>query len=133
MKVLVSLCLFSLLSYADPGADLLQQESQLTEAQSDLYHQIADQFRCPTCTGISVRQSDSLFSQQIRSAVIEQIVAQKKEPEIMQFFLDRYGQWILREPPKQGLHWLAWLVPLFFFAFGSLLVGRFLFRKKGIR
>jgi cytochrome c-type biogenesis protein CcmH/NrfF len=122
---------FSYWVYADPGADLLQQETQLTESQALIYQHIADQLRCPTCTGISVRQSESLFSQQIRSAVIEQIKEQKSEPEIMQFFIDRYGQWILREPPKEGLHWLAWLVPFCFFALGGLWVGRFLFQQKG--
>lgn len=131
MKAFLCSLAMTLFAYGDPGADLLQQETQLTESQATLYQHISDQLRCPTCTGISVRQSESLFSQQIRSAVIEQIIAKKSEPEIMQFFLDRYGQWILREPPKQGLHWIAWLVPLFFFSFGALWVGRFLFGKKG--
>ena len=131
MKRMLCFLFFSCFAYGDPGADLLRQEIQLTEAQALVYQHISDQLRCPTCTGISVRQSESLFSQQIRSSVIEQILANKPEPEIMAFFLDRYGQWILREPPKQGLHWLAWLVPLFFFTVGGLWVARFLFSKKG--
>ncbi len=131
IKTLMCFFAFSFWTHADPGADLLKQETQLTDDQALLYQKISDQLRCPTCTGISVRQSESLFSQQIRSAVIDQIEQKKAEPEIMQFFIERYGQWILREPPKQGLHWLAWLVPALFFSLGGLWVARFLFQKKG--
>jgi len=119
-----------LCGFSDPGMDLLREEAALTDSELVLYQKVSDQLRCPTCTGISVRQSDSLFSQQIRTAVIEQIREHHAESEIMQFFIDRYGQWILREPPKQGLHWVAWVLPLVFALFGAIWVGAFLSRSQ---
>lgn len=63
------------------------------------YQDVASDLRCPTCTGLSVLDSEAAFSIQIKNEVKEQLVAGKHKDEILKFFTDRYGPWILRAPP----------------------------------
>jgi cytochrome c-type biogenesis protein CcmH len=35
----------------------------------------------------------------------------KSEAEIKQYFVDNYGARVLNEPPREGLNWLAYIVP----------------------
>ena len=86
------------------------------------YQSLGDQLRCPTCTGLSIMQSDAMFSLQIRSAVLDLLEEGHSDKGIKDFFRQRYGEWIFRAPPTAGFHWLAWILPaiLLVFALAAL-------------
>lgn len=86
------------------------------------FRDVAGDLRCPTCTGLSVLDSDASFSVQIKNEVKEQMVAGKSKDEILKFFTERYGPWILRAPPREGFHLFAWLVPIAFLILGPILI-----------
>ncbi len=73
---------------------------------------IAKGLRCPVCQGESASESNSGVAQEMRRLIAEQLAQGKSEAEIRQFFVERYGPWILYEPPKQGLTLWVWLSPL---------------------
>ena len=75
-----------------------------------LYIKLGDGLRCPTCTGLSILQSDAPFSDQIKTKLIEMINQGNDHQQIVDFFTDRYGMWILRQPPKSGKHLLMWIL-----------------------
>jgi len=114
-------------------------EEELNEPQKQLFHEVSKDLRCPTCTGLSILESDAGFSLQMKSAVAEQVKQGQSKENILKFFTERYGVWILREPPKQGFHILAWLLPLGAMVLGPLVLWLFVWRKrqtvatKGIR
>lgn len=108
----------------------------VTVAQDDqidleelLYKDIAADLRCPTCQGLSVLGSDAPFSKQIKDMVKLKIKEGKKKQEILDFFVERYGPWILREPPKTGVNLLAWVVPIILLAGGPVLIWGLFFRR----
>jgi cytochrome c-type biogenesis protein CcmH len=72
---------------------------------------ITDMLRCPTCQGISVRDSEAAFSQQIRAKVRRMVEEGQTDDDIKAYFVSRYGEWILRAPPAQGLGLVVWLAP----------------------
>jgi cytochrome c-type biogenesis protein CcmH len=98
----------------------------------DEYRDIAKDLRCPTCTGLSVLESDAKFSQQIKDIVKEQVTEGKTKDEIYQYFTERYGPWILRAPPKSGFNLLAWLFPISLLLAGPPLVWFFVWRKRKV-
>lgn len=115
---------------------LLGQEISPTNAPlppgvtEDLYRDVSGQLRCPTCTGLSVLDSEAAFSVQIRNEVKEQLGRGKSEKEVLKFFVDRYGPWILRAPPMEGVNALAWFVPVAFLILGPILIWFFIGRKR---
>ena len=105
-------------------------EEDLSPEQKIEFRDISKDLRCPTCTGLSILESDAQFSIQMKTAVKEQVLAGKNKAEIMSFFIERYGLWILREPPKKGFHLVAWALPLSAMIFGPLLLWFFVWRRR---
>ncbi len=91
---------------------------------------LAKDLRCPTCIGLSVLNSDEKFATQIKEKIVEQLREGKSREDIMIYFVDRYGPWILREPPKEGFHLWAWILPAAMLVFGPFLIYFFIWRKR---
>ncbi len=100
------------------------------EENKQFFKDVAGELRCPTCTGLSVLESDAGFSIQIKDQVKEQIEAGKSKDDILEFFVERYGPWILREPPKQGFNAIAWIVPILLLVVGPIAVWAFVWRRR---
>ena len=112
--------------------DALKKDWNISGPKGDLFHDVASSLRCPTCTGLSVLQSDARFSQQIKEIVWEQVNQGKTRDQILQYFTQRYGTWILREPPAKGFNMLAWALPLGLLLIGPLAVWFFVWRKRKV-
>jgi cytochrome c-type biogenesis protein CcmH/NrfF len=104
------------------GASSGVAEEKFNPQKQEDFDDIAGHLRCPTCTGLSVLDSDAPFSVQIKNEVKEQLAAGKSRDDIMAFFTDRYGAWILRAPPVKGFFVFAWIVPILLLLVGPLLI-----------
>src|SRR2546425_9313923 len=60
-----------------------------------------------------------------RSRVIvrERLESAESPAEVVQYFVDRYGEWILLSPRRSGFTLLVWLAPLVAVALGLAIVG----------
>lgn len=112
------------------GAQIQLKEIKDLPVQDDEYRDVAAALRCPTCTGVSVLDSDASFSVQIKNEVKQQLAAGKHKNEIIKFFTDRYGPWILREPPKEGVHMWAWILPTSLLLLGPILIWYFVWSRR---
>ena len=75
------------------------------------FRKISDELRCPTCQGLSVKDSEAGFSNSIKDKIRELMKHKKSDKEIREYFIERYGEWILRAPPKQGFNLVLWILP----------------------
>jgi cytochrome c-type biogenesis protein CcmH/NrfF len=138
-RILLAVCLL-----ASGGRALAQEESAPIDEESrkhtwptegpqgEQFVDVAKELRCPTCTGLSVLESDAKFSVQIKDIVKEQVEQGKSKDEILKYFTERYGPWILRAPPKTGFNVLAWALPIGVLILGPLLVWFFVWRKRKV-
>ncbi|HEX7040895.1 MAG TPA: cytochrome c-type biogenesis protein CcmH [Trueperaceae bacterium] len=85
--------------------------AQAVELDSRVFD-IARQLRCPVCTSESVADSSAELAQQMREIIQQQLDEGRSEAEILAFFQARYGDWILLDPPKRGLHLVVWVLPI---------------------
>lgn len=74
--------------------------------------EIAKKLRCPVCRGESAAESNAGVSEEMRRQIAQMLAEGKSEDEIIQYFVDRYTDWILYEPPKRGLGLVVWLAPV---------------------
>jgi cytochrome c-type biogenesis protein CcmH len=86
--------------------------------------EIARELRCPTCRAEGVAESSAPISIEMRNIIAEQLAEGKSREEILAFFQARYGDWILLEPPRRGLHLIVWIMPV---AIGLLSLGVLIF------
>jgi cytochrome c-type biogenesis protein CcmH len=90
---------------------------------------ITDMLRCPTCQGISVKDSEASFSRQIRDKVRRMVEEGQSDEDIKAYFVSRYGEWILRAPKKEGLGLVLWLAPGTALLLAGGLIGWRLYRS----
>ncbi len=83
---------------------------------------VASQLKCPICQGESVADSPSQLAQEMRGVIRQQLQAGRSEQQVVQYFVDRYGQQIVWSPPWQGFTLLAWLVPIILLLGGAVLL-----------
>ena len=81
------------------------------EKFSARFRKLSDELRCPTCQGLSVKDSEAGFSNSIKDKIRELMKHKKSDKEIREYFIERYGEWILRAPPKQGFNLVLWILP----------------------
>lgn len=86
-------------------------------------HDVAAQLRCVVCQNLSVADSPSEMANQMRAIVRERLRAGESPAEVVQYFVGRYGEWILLSPRRQGFNLLVWLGPVVAVAAGLLIVG----------
>ena len=122
--------LLALMLVAGSGAADEAPPAAPAAVNEDIFRDVAKELRCPTCTGLSVLDSEASFSVQIKSQVREQMAAGKSRDEILAYFTARYGPWILREPPKQGFNSLAWYVPIGLLLGGPVAIWFFVWRRR---
>jgi len=72
---------------------------------------IAAKLRCTVCQNQPVAESNSGLAKDMRAVIKEKLQAGRGEKEIMQYFVDRYGDYVLLAPPKSGNGLLIWLLP----------------------
>ncbi|MDW7981327.1 MAG: cytochrome c-type biogenesis protein CcmH [Thermomicrobium sp.] len=90
--------------------------------------EIANQLNCPVCQGQSVRDSNSELARQMRQLIQQKLDAGESRQAILDYFVQRYGVGVLREPPRQGYLWLLWWGPVIVLAVGAVVLVLYLRR-----
>ncbi|MFB1484788.1 cytochrome c-type biogenesis protein CcmH [Corallococcus sp. RDP092CA] len=84
----------------------------LAPEQEARVQQLAKKLRCAVCQGLSVADSPSSMARAQLDKVRELVSAGKTDPEIVDYFVARYGEWVLLEPRAEGFNWFVWLGPV---------------------
>lgn len=82
-----------------------------TSDLEDRTRELAAELRCVVCQNLSVADSPSEMAQQMRAVVREQLQAGKSPQEVRDFFVSKYGEWVLLKPKTSGVSALLWWLP----------------------
>ena len=85
---------------------------------------LGKQLRCAVCQGLSVADSPASMARAQLDKVRELVAGGKTDEEVREYFVARYGEWVLLEPSKSGFNWLVWLGPVVLLAGGLALIAR---------
>lgn len=89
---------------------------------------IASELRCVVCQNLSVADSPSEMAQQMRAIVREQLEAGKTPQEVKEYFVSKYGEWVLLAPTAKGFSLLLWILPFVVLGAGIILALCFVHR-----
>ena len=64
-------------------------------------HAVASQLRCVVCQNLSVADSPSEMAHQMRDLIRERLAAGERPDQVMAYFVQRYGEWVLLAPPAR--------------------------------
>ncbi len=77
----------------------------------DRAYALQQQLRCPVCKSVSIAESPSETAVSMRRIVEEQVAAGRSDDQIIGYFVERYGTWVLLDPPRRGPTLLLWILP----------------------
>ncbi|KPV39798.1 hypothetical protein AN478_11575 [Thiohalorhabdus denitrificans] len=88
-------------------------------AQEDRYNALLEDLRCLVCQNESLAGSRADLAQDLRDEVYQKLVEEGKSDEaVVDYLVDRYGEFVLYRPPVQPATYLLWFGP-----FALLLIG----------
>ena len=64
--------------------------------------------RCVVCQSESVASSNATWAVEARQVIREQVAAGKSHDDVVDFFVERYGEFVLMTPRTTGSNWLLW-------------------------
>ena len=93
------------------------------------YYLLIEEIRCLVCQNQSLADSNAPLAQDLRNEVFKMIQANKSNNEIMEFLVERYGDFVLYRPPLKKNTWLLWFGPFLFLVIGFF-VAVFVIKKQ---
>jgi len=85
--------------------------------------EVAGQLRCPVCQGLSVGDSPSAMAMNMKEQVRELLARGYSRDQILAYFEQSYGEFVLLKPKFRGVNSLVWILPLLALAIGAVLVA----------
>lgn len=94
---------------APAGAELEQRSAAL-----------AHQLRCVVCQNQSIADSQADLAVDLRREVRDQLARGRSEQQVIDYMVERYGEFVLYKPPVSSTTWLLWAGPALLLAGGLL-------------
>ncbi len=88
------------------------------------YEHITHRLRCLVCQNETVADSDAELAAELRSEVRQMLLAGKTNAQIYRFMKDRYGEFVLYDPPVDAKTVFIWGAPFAFLLIGGIVVYR---------
>ena len=93
------------------GPSGVRAQQPATHVGEEQVYEIAAQLRCVVCQNLSVADSPSEMAQQMRATIRDRLATGETPDQVVQYFVERYGEWILLAPRRRGFTLLVWLLP----------------------
>ena len=90
---------------------------------------ISEELRCLVCQNESLAGSQADLAKDLRREIREQIQSGRSDQEILDFMVDRYGDFVRYRPPMKPTTWLLWGGPFVLLAGGIAALMAFLRRR----
>ena len=103
---------------AAPLAALQPDEVLDDPALEERAREISSGLRCMVCRNEAIDESNAPLARDMRLMVRERLVAGDTDEEVVQYIVDRYGEYALLNPRATGANWILWLAGP-----GMLLIG----------
>lgn len=87
---------------------------------------ITQQLRCLVCQNETLADSQAFLAEDLRREIREKLKEGKSDQEIFAFLTQRYGEFVLYNPPVKASTYLLWFGPFVVLLAGIMLLFRYL-------
>ena len=90
---------------------------------------LSEQLRCLVCQNQTIAESHADLAIDLRNQVREQLGQGRSEQQVIDYMVERYGDFVMYKPPMKPTTWLLWYGPLLLLAAGLGLLALQLRRR----
>jgi cytochrome c-type biogenesis protein CcmH len=91
---------------------------------------LTEQLRCMVCQNETLDASRADLAENLRKEIREQIKAGKSDQEIIAFLTQRYGDYVLYNPPVKKTTYLLWFGPFVLLIGGIVVLYRYVRNRR---
>jgi len=106
---------------AGPMQEFVFEDAEQEEVFKRLRHEI----RCLVCQNQSIGDSNAGLAKDLREEIYDMLKKGMSEQEIIDFLVQRYGDFVLYDPPMKPMTWMLWFGPLLIFFIALFYALRF--------
>ena len=128
-RLVLVLCIFGPIAPAWAVAVDTPLDDPVLEARARAIHK---QLRCLVCQNQSIEDSNAGLARDLRILVRDRISAGDSDAAAIGYIVERYGDWVLLQPPVKGRTVLLWLGPMLFLLLAVVLILRWYRRRSGV-
>ncbi|MCU4675784.1 cytochrome c-type biogenesis protein CcmH [Catenovulum sp. 2E275] len=106
------ICLFSL------SAGAVEQNYAFDDQNKQVvFKELTQELRCPKCQNQNIADSNAMVAIDLKNKTYELVQQGKSKQDVIDFMVERYGQFVHYDPPLNMLTIWLWIVPgMIFFA-----------------
>jgi cytochrome c-type biogenesis protein CcmH len=109
---------------------LLSFSANADTGTEDRIRQLEEKLRCLVCQNQTLADSNAELAGDLRRQVREQVAAGRSDAQIIDYLVQRYGDFVLYEPPFKPTTALLWIGPFVLLAAALLVLVATLRRRR---
>ncbi len=117
------IALLAVAALAGPARAVLPSEQLADPKLEARARAIGAQLRCLVCQNQSIDDSDAVLASDLRVILRERLVAGDTDKQAVNYIVQRYGHYVLLNPPFESQTLLLWLGPVLVLVVGGVWVG----------
>lgn len=130
-SLIKSLLLFIVFTFTSVNAFAAIETYEFNqELDRQRYQSFIEEMRCPKCQNQNLAGSDSPISADLRREIYEMIKLGKSDKEIVDFMVERYGDFILYRPRVTPATYALWGAPVALLVIGAVVLILILRRRR---
>lgn len=118
LLIVISIIIFPISTFAT--IDGLEFSNPALE---DRFKQLNHELRCPKCQNQTIADSNAPIAKDLRHQIYQMLEAGNSNAEIVNFLVERYGEFVRYQPMLEKATWLLWFGPVIFLIIGLLMIG----------
>ena len=126
-RILVLLVAFFIAAPSFAAVNLYQFDDPAQEAR---YKKLIAELRCLVCQNQNLADSDAELAQDLRGKTYNMIRDGKTDAEIIDYMVQRYGDFVLYRPPLKSSTALLWIGPFIIFGVGVVVLINVIRRRR---
>jgi len=100
------------------------------EGERQRFRQLTEELRCPKCQNQNIADSNAPIAMDLPREIYRMFAEGKSNAEIVDFLDDRYGDFVLYNPPLSSKTLLLWYGPAGLLGLGVLTLGVIVWRRR---
>ncbi|RMO80322.1 Cytochrome c-type bioproteinsis protein CycL [Pseudomonas syringae pv. philadelphi] len=100
------------------------------DAERARYSELTRELRCPKCQNQDIADSNAPIAADLRKEIYRMLGEGQSNQQIIDFMVDRYGDFVRYKPSLNARTWLLWFGPAGLLLGGMVVIGFIVMRRR---
>ena len=100
------------------------------DAERERFRDLTTELRCPKCQNQDIADSNAPIAADLRKQIYTQMAVGKSNQQIVDYMVDRYGEFVRYKPEVSERTWLLWFGPAALLGLGVIIIGAIVVRRR---